>query len=103
MAKTEDTTAGKIAAYSQIVPRDTSCARYTDQNGAQYIEVCPRGFINEKTIYQIPREKISEAEAAFANFEDDVEAHRYTNWLTSKPDLDNVLPWGDCPASAGWQ
>lgn len=39
--------------------------RYTDADGAQYIEVCPRGFANEKTIYRIPATKILEAGGIF--------------------------------------
>lgn len=77
--------------------------RYTDADGTQYLLVCPRGFANETTIYAVPSDKIAEAEAAYDDYENDVEAHRYANWLSSKPNLDQVLSWSQCPWSAGWK
>jgi hypothetical protein len=76
--------------------------RYIDDHGRQYLQVCPRGFANETTIYQVPSHRIVEAQDAFANFEDDVERGGYTNWLLSAPDFRRVRPWSECPKSVGW-
>ena len=77
--------------------------RYTARDGSQFLSVCPRGFCNETTIYRVHPGRIAEAEAAYENYEDDVERGGYTNWLKYAPDHRKVIAWSECPMASNRQ
>ena len=47
----------------------------------KYLKYCPRGFANEVTYFAVPEDKISEADALFAGFEDHADGG-YVQWTT---------------------
>jgi hypothetical protein len=63
----------------------------------RYLEVSPRGFLNEKVILRVPLEKVEEAKREFAGFEDYADGG-YHNWL-SKDQMRNLywtaVDWDD--------
>lgn len=62
----------------------------------KYLKVSPRGFANEVTYYRVPLDKVAEANAAVASYEDDnVEHGGYACWTTDKSRSDQAVKWED--------
>ena len=64
-------------------------------NTYKYRKVSPRGFANEKIIFRVPLDKVPEAEAEYANFEDDVERGGFTAWVKGPFNPGEVVDWAD--------
>lgn len=61
----------------------------------KYLKVCPRGFANEYVILRVPSEKVSEANAQFDGYENDVERWGYTAWVDAPTDPCLAVDWAD--------
>ena len=61
----------------------------------KYLKVSPRGFVNENYIFRVPEDKVSEAEAEFAGYEDDVERGGYTAWVSGPFAPGVLIDWAD--------
>lgn len=60
-----------------------------------YLQVCPRGFVNEKITFRVPADKVEEAKAEYANFEDDTDRGGYTAWVKGPFAPGTVVDWAD--------
>jgi hypothetical protein len=58
------------------------------------LKVCPRGFANEVIYLRVPMDKIAEADAEYANYND---GDGYAEWTTDKrADIPGVaVQWED--------
>ena len=61
----------------------------------KFLKISPRGFANETITLRIPADKVAEAEAYFANYEDDVERGGHTAWVSAPADPMDAIDWAD--------
>jgi hypothetical protein len=69
---------------------------YKDKDGAQYLKICPRGFVNETEIYRVPADKVVPVDSLFETYEDD-EPGRWARWLDRFPGVNQWISWSDHP------
>jgi len=56
---------------------------HPNRSNYRYFKVSPRGFVNEVIYYRVPRDKIAECEAEYANYEDNNRGnHAWCGWTT---------------------
>lgn len=69
---------------------------HPNRSGIRYLKVSPRGFANEVLYLAVPVDKIAEADAAFAHYEDNGSG-RSAGWTTdSRARLPGVaIAWDD--------
>lgn len=60
-----------------------------------YLKVSLRGFVGEYIIFRVPADKIAEAEAEYAGFEDDVARGGHTAWIKGPFAPGSVVDWSD--------
>ena len=68
---------------------------HPNRGNYRYLKVCPRGFANEITYYRVPLDKVAEAEAEYAGYEDDVTRGGYTCWTLDKRARKACINWSD--------
>ena len=61
----------------------------------KYLKINPRGFANEFVVLRVPADKVTEAEAQFADFEDDTSRGGFTNWVAAPLDPLDAVDWVD--------
>ena len=61
----------------------------------RYLKVSPRGFANETVIFRVPEDRVAEAEAEYAGYEDDVDRGGWTAWVTGQVDPRDAVDWAD--------
>ena len=62
----------------------------------KYLQIHPRGFLNEYVIYRVPLAQFEEVKLIVADYEDDHhESGGFTNWIKKPLTNRNTIDWHD--------